>query len=614
MPFNQWTFDSALPSPLLRSKVQVLGELRLPPNTDMDNSSSISRYLTDETSTRPLIQVNSNIPTNGFLSHGHSHHSHPAMSWVYPSSYQESTDASSAVSSHNEYGPYSANETAPTSSWTGSPDGHHFPEAKYPLEDTSPTSPGYPHGPTSGGRHSQRSSIDECLLPPQGLDRIQQTWGNGSGCSAGSSSDRSRLDVDPDAISTGADLSHQGPFVNLKSIQLTPADEGKDEEKYDDATERSCLNHRPDRGDIPNIHLHGPEQGGADTWPNEHDYYMEEMEIDCDPSSSYPSPQLLPRSATMLGARRERRSRASSGASQISAKSRAEMMKPFKDSATGSTGKSHKGRGAGKKYKERQSCPEHPSKIFKHNSDFRYTPSPAPLLSLPFLSTRVDQLTTTSSRSKHMQTQHTRPFLCTFYFAGCSQTFGSKNEWKRHVFSQHLQLHYWRCDHEHCADRKAIFNRKDLFGQHLKRMHGPKATSANKNSQQMKDWLNKEIPQIQERCLKKRRSPPEWSKCGYCHTEFKGEGSWDTRMEHVGKHYEKNNYKNIDPKAWVMDEGLTKWAIEVGIVEKTGPGSYKLLGSGKDSIEGEEKRKNQTGGAADVLHDDGEQDAEGDDE
>lgn len=211
-----------------------------------------------------------------------------------------------------------------------------------------------------------------------------------------------------------------------------------------------------------------------------------------------------------------------------------------------------------------------------------------------------------------MQTQHTRPFLCTFHFAGCEQTFGSKNEWKRHVFSQHLRLTYWRCDNIDCADRNAIFNRKDLFGQHLKRMHGPKQGNTYKNSQ--KDFLSQEIPKIQERCQRVRRSPPKWSKCGYCEDEFQGEGSWDMRMEHVGKHYEKNNYKAINPKSWVMDVGLIRWAIDEGIVEKTEGGKYRLLTSGKDSIDGEEKRKGPMDRMVGVLSGDEEEDAEGEDE
>lgn len=437
----------------------------------------------------------------------------------------------------------------------------------------------------------------------------QRTWRRSSEYSSASNSGNNSPGEAPEAIGTEVCLTSQGSYVNLKSIQLAPAEDERDEERDDLEAEED----RPNPNSIPDIQFHGPEHD-TNHWCNgKGQYYMQTpMEVECSTPSSCPSPPKSPPRSTLLEASQERRRRSGSGASQLSAKGRAELMKPYKDTFTVS--KTHKGRGAGKKHKERQCCPEHPTKSFRHNSDFRYSTFPVSFLPIAFFNTEVDQLTTTSSRRKHMQTQHTRPFLCTFYFANCTQTFGSKNEWKRHVFSQHLQLHYWRCDNAGCAERRAFFNRKDLFGQHLKRMHGPN-TSTPKGPREMKDWLGREIPLIQERCRKERRSPPEWSKCGYCLEEFKGEGSWDLRMEHVGKHYEKNNYKNIDPKAWVMDEGLVEWAIGVGIVEKMECGNHKLVCSGKDSIEGEEKKKSQmeqTGVFSDDGDDgDGDGDAEG---
>ncbi|KAH8160734.1 hypothetical protein CIB48_g7517 [Xylaria polymorpha] len=107
----------------------------------------------------------------------------------------------------------------------------------------------------------------------------------------------------------------------------------------------------------------------------------------------------------------------------------------------------------------------------------------------------------------HVKKQHTRPFTCIFEFAGCRSTFASKNEWKRHCASQHIVLQYWVCQQDGCAQvsnrpntpkkssgatRKrtnncprypvtypstlpngTIFNRKDLYTQHLRRMHVP---------------------------------------------------------------------------------------------------------------------------------------------
>ncbi|KAL8902544.1 MAG: hypothetical protein Q9207_004600, partial [Kuettlingeria erythrocarpa] len=51
-----------------------------------------------------------------------------------------------------------------------------------------------------------------------------------------------------------------------------------------------------------------------------------------------------------------------------------------------------------------------------------------------------------STLQKHILAAHTRPFTCSFRRYGCKSRFGSKNEWKRHVSSQHLCPGIYRCD------------------------------------------------------------------------------------------------------------------------------------------------------------------------
>ncbi|KAL0632065.1 hypothetical protein Q9L58_009049 [Maublancomyces gigas] len=602
---NPWSFNARSPTLSLERSLQDYEQLRLPPKTSVDNSSSMARFMTDDTSSRPLVELGTNPLggiNNGYL--GHSPHLSISTSWGggYQPSYHESADASSAVSSIYNFNSYPADTAA--SAWTGSPDSHRFRDTEYSLGNTSPTSPGYSHELSRSRGHP---SMDGCLLPSSpGMHGThgQQAWRRNSAYSTGSNSGNNSPGGTSEIAGAEISINGQGSYVNPKSIQLAPAEDEREEERDNDEAEEGCSSNR---NGVPRICFHGPEHNTSSWCSAQGQYFIPQTSIECPASSSRASSPTSPQRSDA-----SRHPRSGSGASQLSSKERAGLMKPYKDTIVGSTGKNHKGRGAGKKHKERQRCPEHPNKSFRHNSEFRYSPLPVPILPITSLGTRDDQLTIISSHSKHMQTQHTRPFLCTFYFANCAQTFGSKNEWKRHVFSQHLQLYYWRCDHVDCAARKAFFNRKDLFGQHLKRMHGPGASTA-KNSPQMKDWLGQEIPRIQERCRKVRRSPPDWSKCGYCSKEFKGEGSWDLRMEHVGKHYEKNNYKSIDPKAWVMDEGLVEWAIGVGIVEKMECGNHKLICSGKDSIDGEEKRKSQMEQAC-ALNDNGDdedEDAEG---
>ncbi|PUU74522.1 hypothetical protein B9Z19DRAFT_435424 [Tuber borchii] len=210
------------------------------------------------------------------------------------------------------------------------------------------------------------------------------------------------------------------------------------------------------------------------------------------------------------------------------------MMNPF---TRKTRAEKPRGRGAGEKAKERKVS------RFNHASDYK----------------------------KHKNQRHLRPFLCVFFFAGRNQKFGNKNEWKRHVNSQYLQLFYRHCYDSLCADRKAIFNRKDLFGQHLKRMHPPPAGS--KSSAASGD---RTLP---------RRAPTAAAgeQVRYCERNFEGPQGWEQRMEHVGQHYQKN-YKEFSNDCWVPDEGLIKWALEHGIIEDNNDGGYTIISTGKDAI------------------------------
>ncbi|POS80554.1 hypothetical protein DHEL01_v201055 [Diaporthe helianthi] len=191
----------------------------------------------------------------------------------------------------------------------------------------------------------------------------------------------------------------------------------------------------------------------------------------------------------------------------------------------------------------------------------------------------------------HVKKQHTRPFICVFGFAGCQSTFASKNEWKRHVMSQHLLLHFWLCDIDMCAHNKndptaphshsgkrnkgrraknvtagelqgpplpdgAIFNRKDLYTQHLRRMHRPaqinktgsaklskKATASSPASSTCAnpaDW-DDNIKTLQNNALRERCQLPEYMACPapHCTHTFNGVDAWDQRMEHVARHLDK---------------------------------------------------------------------------
>ncbi|KAM0629529.1 hypothetical protein ACHAPW_006912 [Verticillium nonalfalfae] len=184
-----------------------------------------------------------------------------------------------------------------------------------------------------------------------------------------------------------------------------------------------------------------------------------------------------------------------------------------------------------------------------------------------------------SSLRKHIAAAHTRPFPCAFFFAGCASTFGSKNEWKRHIASQHLCLQYYRCSscpHSTAEGKGNEFNRKDLFTQHLRRMHAPfaiKKAIAKGDGKLQAEW-DGHVKEMQQSCLVTRRLPPQRSACPKpdCKSVFEGPGSWDEWTEHVGRHMEKGEGQRLG-----VDRLLAKWALEENIIERQEDGEYRLL-------------------------------------
>lgn len=202
-----------------------------------------------------------------------------------------------------------------------------------------------------------------------------------------------------------------------------------------------------------------------------------------------------------------------------------------------------------------------------------------------------ETLPTKAALHKHITTAHTRPFTCTFQMYGCPATFGSKNEWKRHVSSQHLRLGIWRCDSGACLPRHNDlggvddaeasyneFNRKDLFTQHLRRMHAPPRSSSHHDH----DAFVASLETASKRCLRDIRSPPPSSTCGYCPIEsrgeemiFEGAGSWEARMEHVGRHLESGHGERQE---WKEDVLLRRWMVQEELVEEREDGTLLLVG------------------------------------
>lgn len=170
-----------------------------------------------------------------------------------------------------------------------------------------------------------------------------------------------------------------------------------------------------------------------------------------------------------------------------------------------------------------------------------------------------------------------RSFPCPLAAYHCSSTFSSKNEWKRHVSTQHIKLGFWRCDL--CApttDPNDIsvlyhndFNRKDLFTQHLRRMHAAHGSGARHTKDFPVDEDN--IQEHQTRCYLQLRCAPQQSICplNNCGYEFLGPAGWEQRMEHVGRHLERDKKKGVDifdVASWKVDTALEQYLINEDLI------------------------------------------------
>ncbi|RFU73217.1 zinc finger, c2h2 [Trichoderma arundinaceum] len=184
-----------------------------------------------------------------------------------------------------------------------------------------------------------------------------------------------------------------------------------------------------------------------------------------------------------------------------------------------------------------------------------------------------------SSLEAHTGLEHPRPYICVFHYAGCTARFDAKNEWKRHVSTKHLGLKYWVCTEGKCADERQsafqrqaglpsngnIFNRKDLYTQHIRRMHfniTGQSTTDYKGADARSDGM---VKQMQEEALRVRCKLPTWMPCPVqsCDKEFVGSNAWDERMEHVAQQHFDNAAAGRElPVRFggLHDNVLTQWA------------------------------------------------------
>lgn len=169
-----------------------------------------------------------------------------------------------------------------------------------------------------------------------------------------------------------------------------------------------------------------------------------------------------------------------------------------------------------------------------------------------------------------------RSFPCPLAGYNCTSTFASKNEWKRHVSTQHIKLGYWRCDlcqpttdpNDASVLYHNDFNRKDLFTQHLRRMHAAQGSGARHSKEHPVTEEN--IGEHQARCYLQLRRAPQHSICPFngCDLDFIGHRSWEERMEHVGRHLEKdrNVSELLNIPSWKHDSALEKYLVDEDLI------------------------------------------------
>jgi hypothetical protein len=280
-------------------------------------------------------------------------------------------------------------------------------------------------------------------------------------------------------------------------------------------------------------------------------------------------------------------------------------------------------RGTTQRKRSNASQPNSPSKRVKREPTSPASQKPVPKVShitrgaFSCSECREASFKDQASLQRHIKQQHTRPFVCVFHFAQCESTFASKNEWKRHVASQHLLLNYWLCQQDGCAKLSntsgsltkptgtsrhrnannigsqgtcsfgglpngAIFNRKDLYTQHLRRMHSPPTVKKQaKAKKSVPEWEDR-VRSCQTEAHKLRCALPEHMSCPMpgCDFEAVGHTAWDERMEHVAKHLEK---AANGEEAQIMfggdnDPTLMNWVLrsDVAVVKDDGPGKWAL--------------------------------------
>ncbi|TQV91924.1 hypothetical protein V2A60_005981 [Cordyceps javanica] len=200
---------------------------------------------------------------------------------------------------------------------------------------------------------------------------------------------------------------------------------------------------------------------------------------------------------------------------------------------------------------------------------------------------------------EYVSPESSRPLFCIFHYAGCMLRFTSKNEWKRHIMYQHLNLQYWVCTEGGCGlkhrpssqalapgmpSHGSFFNRKDLYTQHVRRMHLiHDISSVHSNTNAALSGVSKDhIRRLQDAAARTRCTLPRFMLCpvSSCAAEFLNSTAWDTWIEHVALHMQRAASGQEPPLSFGGPDNctLTEWAASeaVGITHQTSAGTWTL--------------------------------------
>ena len=135
--------------------------------------------------------------------------------------------------------------------------------------------------------------------------------------------------------------------------------------------------------------------------------------------------------------------------------------------------------------------------------------------------------------------RHEKPYACTH--EDCDRNFGSKNDWKRHENSQHIQLEFWKCT-EKLKDGGSCgvpYHRRDSFKHHLDKDHGIHDQAA-----------------VDARCNEARNGRNFEARfwCGFCAEIIDlgktGGLAWSQRFDHIDEHFTGKNSPRMEKKDW----------------------------------------------------------------